>query len=136
MRSLFDRISKPLSDDFSSPVDRRNAELASVEGELNRLLNSRSYLSGKSHTTKTILDYGVASVVTAGESKPSRVAEVVDNVRHAIETYEPRLLGPVVGGSYLDNDPTKLMVTVAGTLRESQTPIQFRIPLALPAADA
>lgn len=135
MRSLFDRISKPLSDDSRYGIDSRSAELRSVEGELNRLLNSRSYFSGQSEVGKTILEYGVVSIVSAGSVKPNRISEVVENVKAAILSFEPRILSPVVHSTGPSTDPTKVMVTVSGTLRDSRTPIRFRIPLELPNGD-
>jgi type VI secretion system lysozyme-like protein len=133
MRPLFDRICEPLADTLATSSELRDSEIKSLEAELNRLLNSRSYLSGKTiRKTRTILDYGLDSIVASGARHPSRLEEVVANVRYAIDVFEPRIQAPIVRGNYDHSDPTRLLVTVAGTLRESKEPIQFQIPLALP----
>ncbi len=137
MPSLFDRILNPLASELASPKDRLNQELLSVEGELNRLLNTRAYLAGLGlPKTRSILDYGLDNIVSSGCRGTGRLNEVIENVRAAIRAYEPRIVGPAVEGEYDAKNPGKVMLTVVGKLRQSQAPIKFRIPITLPSNES
>lgn len=137
MRSLFDRISEPQSTDFAGHQHIHDCEIRSVERELNCLLNTRSYISGKKPgVQRTILDYGMDDLVSAGTKVSSKLENVIANVRSAIENYEPRLTGVAVTGEYFRNNPTQVMVNVTARLRHTQEPIQYKIPLTIPTTEA
>lgn len=134
MQSLFDRISEPKHTDFATSKDLRAGEIESIERELNCLLNTRSYLGGKHVNAKrTILDYGVDNIVSAGAIIPSKLENVMVNVRRAIEDYEPRLNGVQVTGEYRDNSPTDITIQVSARLRQTHEPVRYKIPLTIPA---
>lgn len=137
MRSLFDRIAQPAVQSLALPDQVLSDELASVEAELNRLLNTRSYIAGTTRRrSRTVVDYGLDSIVNAGSTLNSRVSDVVEGVKSAIDTYEPRLENILVRGVLQDGDPTKLLINVKARLRQSQMPIHFQIPIAMPTKHA
>ncbi|MBX2848319.1 MAG: type VI secretion system baseplate subunit TssE, partial [Acidiferrobacterales bacterium] len=128
MQSLFDRISDPGCTDFAKQKDIRASEIESIERELNCLLNTRSYIGGKcANTKRTILDYGIDNIVSAGSTVASKLENVIVNVRQAIEHYEPRLNGVQVTGEYRNNNPTQVTLQVSGRLSRTQEPVQYKI---------
>ncbi|MEM7358186.1 MAG: type VI secretion system baseplate subunit TssE [Pseudomonadota bacterium] len=141
MRSLFDRISEPQKTDFVSQKDVQIAEIKSIERELNCLLNTRSYLGGKKLSvapgaSRTLLNYGMDDVVSAGSRISGKLENITSNVREAIEHYEPRLTSVVVTSEYYNNNPMQMLVNVSARLRQTQEPIQYKIPLTIPTAEA
>jgi type VI secretion system lysozyme-like protein len=137
MRSLFDRISEPQDSDFAVPKDILAGEIASIGNELNSLLNTRSYLSGnQSNARRTILDYGMDDIVSAGSRVSGKLENVILNVRSAIENYEPRLTGVVVTGEYYKNNPQQVLVNVSARLNHTKEPIQYKIPLTIPTVES
>ncbi len=83
--SLLDRIKNPDREDRRS-VDADLGLLArSVLRNLERLLNSRH------GSAPACLDYGIPSLEDVMHGGPEALKELTAEIKHSIETYEPRL---------------------------------------------
>ena len=130
MPALFDRIVEP---NHGSGGHSIAAEIRSVQTELNRLLNTRTYTKGMYPAAKrTVLTYGLHEIVSYGENGGGKLPETIAAVKRAIECYEPRLFGVLVNASYVNGSPLNLSLEIAGRLKSCGEYVQFKVPITLP----
>ncbi len=92
MRALLDRIAEPLPY-TTDPKEVLNETVNSVQDELNRLLNCRSYFGNdrRRRGQDTILNYGLADLASVDTQEGARNLVLARKIQYAISCHEPRL---------------------------------------------
>lgn len=105
----------------------------SIRRELARILNARSITPLEILESRewTVLDYGLPDYsgwYTRASSARTKLEELV---RRTIETFEPRLVNPVVRVAHADEGEHLLRVHVEGSMQVGRTMEPVSFPLAL-----
>ncbi len=115
MLALFDRLT------HAEPPDL----IRSIEDEIRRIATTRVYADTDSE--RTILNFGVASVVEFAYGALGGHAELGRRIKNAVEAYEPRVKNVRVEWTNLPGLEPHLYMAVSADLAVGETPERLRL---------
>lgn len=119
---LLERIASLEAGDGHGNATRAQILMASIQGHLQRILNTRQ------GSVPTDPDFGVPDFTNlAGSFSSGSTRDIVDNLTRMVRTYEPRLKNPRVSLEDAGNEVLSLSFSLEGTIEIDNREIPVRM---------
>lgn len=119
---LLERIASLEAGDGHGDATRAQILMASIQGHLQRILNTRQ------GSVPTDPDFGVPDFTNlAGSFSSGSTRDIVDNLTRMVRTYEPRLKNPRVSLEDAGNEVLSLSFSLEGTIEIDNREIPVRM---------
>lgn len=132
---LFERLSDRNPEQPREPVPLRTLSspelIASVRGEVSRLLNTRTGFSSHEllERERSVLDFGATDLLWVNPFDPESMRHLTRLLEQTVEKFEPRLAHPRIHIVQFIQTESRLILQISGSLvtEHLREPVSFRV---------